>query len=176
MRHTILPFYIAALAAAVAAAQTPPGNVTQQAPSAQTSDTRAAQGDAAKQPRSTQRSHQSKSRPDSQASAKETRPDANYPSPSGQDSHPENSSHRTRLAGGESKPTNGTADNRGAKAADQSRPVRKLNERKAYTGSSGSKADPGTACSTARPTQNGGVDCGTTGNSATEGKLVTKPR
>jgi hypothetical protein len=68
----------------------------------------------------------------------------------------------------------GTVEQRGTKAANQSAPVRKLAKQKAYTGNSGSKQDPGTVCSTARPTPNGGVDCGTSGDSATLGKIVTK--
>jgi hypothetical protein len=44
-------------------------------------------------------------------------------------------------------------------------------KQKAYTGNTGKKADAGTACSSARATPNGGVDCGTSGNAATAGKV-----
>ena len=176
MRQTTLPLFLAAiLATAVATAQTPSGNSTQPSSSSQpqqANQPRAAQGDRAKPP---VRSQPKKTAASSQAAATETRPDARYPHPSGQDSQPDNSSRKTHVASANSKTGTGTAENRGAKAADQSRPVNKLSQRKTYTGNSGSKADPGTACSTARPTQEGGVDCGTTGNSATEGKYVTKP-
>jgi hypothetical protein len=65
-------------------------------------------------------------------------------------------------------------DRHGAKARDQAPPVKKLAQQKAYTGASGTKQDPGTVCSTARPTKDGGVDCGTSGSGATLGKIVTK--
>jgi hypothetical protein len=44
-------------------------------------------------------------------------------------------------------------------------------KQKAYTGNTGKKHDAGTACSSARPNPNGGVDCGTSGNAATAGKV-----
>jgi|KBSSwiStaDraftv2_1062776.scaffolds.fasta_scaffold10552_8 hypothetical protein len=44
-------------------------------------------------------------------------------------------------------------------------------KQKAYTGNTGKKQDAGTACSSARPKPNGGVDCGTSGNAATAGKV-----
>lgn len=44
-------------------------------------------------------------------------------------------------------------------------------KQKAYTGNRGKKHDAGTACSSARPNPNGGVDCGTSGNAATAGKV-----
>jgi uncharacterized glyoxalase superfamily metalloenzyme YdcJ len=170
MRQATVPIFIAgALATAVAAAQTaPPAPQAQQAPS------RSAQVQVPP-PAQDQGQDQSRKR-SAQSAATETRPDARYPRPAGQDSQPDNSSHKTRVAAADSKKGTGTANNRGPKASDQTRPVRKLAERKAYTGNSGSKADPSTACSTSRPTQDGGVNCGTSGNSATEGKVVTKPR
>jgi hypothetical protein len=224
MRQAILPLFVAAaMATAVAAAQTTPTDQpssSSQAPQTSSSDARGAQSNRAndarslpsqqsqrgrathksssdsqgpqmrssdtQQPSESNRANDARSLPSQQgegrsdpqqrsAQATETRPDAKYPHPSGQDSQPDNSSHTTRLATGDSKTGTGTADNRGPKTSDQSRPVRKLSERKTYTGSSGSKADPSTACSTARRTQDGGVDCGTSGNGATEGNTVTKP-
>jgi hypothetical protein len=56
----------------------------------------------------------------------------------------------------------------GAPKTQQGKPAEK---QKAYTGNSGKKKDAGTACSSARPTPNGGVDCGTGGNAATAGKV-----
>jgi len=56
----------------------------------------------------------------------------------------------------------------GAPKTQQGRPAEK---QKAYTGNTGKKKDAGTACSSARPTPNGGVDCGTSGNAATPGKV-----
>jgi hypothetical protein len=56
----------------------------------------------------------------------------------------------------------------GAPKTKQGKPAEK---QKAYTGNTGKKTDPGTACSSARPTPNGGVDCGTTGDAATAGKV-----
>jgi hypothetical protein len=56
----------------------------------------------------------------------------------------------------------------GAPKTKQAKPTEK---QKAYTGNTGKKNDPGTACSSARPTPNGGVDCGTTGDAATAGKV-----
>jgi hypothetical protein len=109
----------------------------------------------------------------------QSRPDAVYPHPSGQDS-PTNkqspSAKKPRSTTSQKRPETGTGtvEQRGTKAANQSAPVRKLAKQKAYTGNSGSKQDPGTVCSTARPTPNGGVDCGTSGDSATLGKIVTK--
>ncbi|MEA3178542.1 MAG: hypothetical protein QOI59_2065 [Gammaproteobacteria bacterium] len=61
-----------------------------------------------------------------------------------------------------------TPNTTGAPKTKQSKTVEK---RKAYTGNTGKKTDPGTACSSARPTANGGVDCGTGGDSATAGKV-----
>lgn len=129
------------------------------------------------QPQSQSRSQsQSRPRPESQSQA---RPDAVYPHPSGQDS-PNNKKSapgtNSGAVGSQQRPGVGvgTVEQRGAKAADQSAPVRKLAQQKTYTQKSGSKQDPGTACSTARPTPNGGVDCGTGGDSATLGKIVTK--
>ncbi len=183
MRHASLPFFLVAMSAAIAAAQTtpatPPSQVTP--PSSQTPAPRPSQPNSSE---SGKRSHSGQARSSSpqaqprsaQSAVTETRPDASYPHPSGQDSHPDQSAHTTRLAGAGSRKNNGTVENRGTKAADQSKQAHHLAERKAYTGASGSKADPGTACTTARPTRDGGIDCGTTGDSSTMGKVVTKPR
>lgn len=191
MRQLTLPIFIAAaLAAAVASAQTatsepkathpPTSGAHVQSPSpAEKSDQASAQRPSQGQQQSQARQHsQAQShtpKQSAQSATTETRPDANYPQPSGQDSQPDNSSHKTRVATADSKRGTGTANHRGSKEADQNREVRKLSERKAYTGNSGSKADTSTACSTARPTAEGGVNCGTSGNSATEGTIVTKP-
>ena len=195
MRPMTLPLFTAiALAGGMAAAQTATSE-----PQAQQSPTRGAQvqspspvqapqpqrSDRAQARRGGQARHQSQAGDPSQAqsdkqpahsAATETRPDAKYAHPSGQDSQSDNSSHKTRVATADSTRGTGTANNRGPKESDQNRQVRKLSERKAYTGSSGSKADTSTACSTARPAADGGVNCGTSGNSATEGQTVTKPR
>ena len=61
-----------------------------------------------------------------------------------------------------------TPNTTGAPKTQQGKPAEK---QKAYTGNTGKKKDAGTACSSARPTPNGGVDCGTSGNSATAGKV-----
>jgi hypothetical protein len=111
------------------------------------------------------------------ASQSQSRPDAKYPHPSGQDS-PTNKKSPTSSTTPPTTSTKqgvGTVEKRGTKARDETPRVRKLANQKGYTGATGSKADPGTACSTARPTKNGGVDCGTSGDSATLGRVVTKP-
>jgi hypothetical protein len=69
----------------------------------------------------------------------------------------------------------------GAKAAPGATPTttgapktaqsKTVNKQKAYTGNTGKKSDPGTACSSARPAANGGMDCGTGGDAATTGKV-----
>jgi hypothetical protein len=116
-----------------------------------------------------------RSKPDTAAqSATETRPDAKYPHPSGQDSQPDNSSHKTKLAAAGSRKDKESGQDQ-TPDASRSKQAAQLGKRKSYTGNTGSKANFGTACSTARPTVDGGVDCGTSGNSATEGKIVTKP-
>lgn len=206
MRQTLYPLVLAtAMAAAMAVAQTPPttpppqaqpqtGPATTQAqPRPQMQPEMQAQAKRKQSPRDQQTSTDQQTARDQQSatdqqtatdqaqsrtaqSPAETRPDARYPQPSGQDSRPDKSSHTTKLAEAQSNRGNGTVENRGAKTADQSKQVKKLAKNKTYTGRSGSKADTGTACSTARPTKNGGVDCGTTGDSATLGKTVTKPR
>jgi hypothetical protein len=92
----------------------------------------------------------------------ERRRDAVYPHPSGQDSNPST-----------------TAVPKAAPPPDPSRTVRKSpaarnSQNESYTGANGKKPDASTACSTARPAKDGGVDCGTRGNGATPGKKVTK--
>jgi hypothetical protein len=62
-------------------------------------------------------------------------------------------------------------DPRGTRTSDQSAVSQAAAKQKVYKGNTGKKADPGTACSTARPTNNGGVDCGTGGKGATPGKV-----
>jgi hypothetical protein len=106
--------------------------------------------------------------------ATETRPDAKYPHPSGQDSQPDHSSGKTKVAAVGSKKDKESGQDQNPKATGRSSQVDHLAKQKAYTGNSGSKGDPGTACSTARQTADGGLDCGTGGNSATMGKIVTK--
>ena len=61
-----------------------------------------------------------------------------------------------------------TPSTTGAPKTQQGKPTEK---QKAYTGNKGKKSDAGTACSSARPNPNGGVDCGTSGNAATAGKV-----
>jgi len=67
-----------------------------------------------------------------------------------------------------SQPTAPSAkpDTTGAPKTAQGKSTEK---QKAYTGNTGKKKDAGTACSSARPSPNGGVDCGTSGNAATTG-------
>jgi hypothetical protein len=101
-------------------------------------------------------------------SSSQTRPDAQYPNPSGQDSKP-NQTPPKKATG--SAPDKGTVEQRGSRTKDQSSASQKTAKRKTYQGNTGKKADPGTACSTARPTNNGGVDCGTGGEGATPGKV-----
>lgn len=108
-------------------------------------------------------------------SATETRPAAKYAHPAGQDSQPDNSSGKTVLAAPGSGKDAASGQER-APGTGQSKQAAELARRKTYTQQSGAKANPSTACSTARPTVNGEVDCGTSGNSATLGKVVTKPR
>jgi hypothetical protein len=108
-------------------------------------------------------------------SATETRPDARYPHPSGQDSAPDRSPRTTKLAAAGSGKDKEAGRDQTREATPHSKQEAQLTKRKTYTGNTGSKADPGTACTTARPTVDGGVDCGTSGNSATLGKIVTKP-
>jgi hypothetical protein len=67
-----------------------------------------------------------------------------------------------------SQPSTVAPTTTGAPKTDQGKPAEK---QKAYTGNTGKKKDAGTACSSARPNANGGVDCGTGGNSATTGKV-----
>jgi hypothetical protein len=113
----------------------------------------------------------------SETNTSQTRPDANYAHPSGQDSHAGNKPKSTKLASANSKKgTGATVENRGTKTADQSKSVQELSNRNGYGGAGGRNRDPGTACSTARPTKDRGVDCGLSGDSATLGKVVTKPR
>lgn len=123
-------------------------------------------------PDSRAQSHASAS---SAQSVTETRPNARYPHPSGQDSQPDNAPRNTRMAAGGSKKAAQSGHDQTRQATRQSKQAAGLGKQKSYTGNSGSKADPGTACTTARPTVDGGVDCGTSGNSATMGKIVTKP-
>jgi hypothetical protein len=109
-----------------------------------------------------------------------TSPDAVYAKPSGQDSQPNKAPplKKQRAVATQKKAPSastgtGTVESRGAKAADQSAAVRKVAKQKSYSGNSGKKPDPGTACSTARPTPNGGLDCGMSGDSATPRALHT---
>jgi hypothetical protein len=100
----------------------------------------------------------------------QTRPDATYPNPSGQDSQPKPAN--PRAAGSkQAAPKPGTVESRSPTTSSQSPPARSVAKQKQYQGNTGKKADPGTACSTARPTRNGGVDCGTGGQGATPGKV-----
>jgi hypothetical protein len=71
----------------------------------------------------------------------------------------------------EQRPDTGNPENRGTRTQDQSAPAQNAAKQKAYKGKTGAKRDPGTACSTARPTPNGGVDCGTGGKGAKPEKV-----
>ena len=113
--------------------------------------------------------------PSPQQSATEIRPSASYPHPSGQDSQPDHAPRTTKLAAVGSKTDRESGKDQSAAATDNSQQVNRLARKKSYSGRSGPKSDPGTACSTARPTSDGGVDCGMSGNSATNGHIVTKP-
>jgi hypothetical protein len=95
------------------------------------------------------------------------------PSRRRQDSQPAKAPVRPKKATG-SAPGNGNAESRGTRTSDQSAASQGVAKQKAYKGNTGKKADPGTACSTARPTNNGGVDCGTGGKGATPGKVPKK--
>jgi hypothetical protein len=119
-----------------------------------------AQNSAATQP--------SQSAPTTSAATPQTRPDAKYPNPSGQDSQPSQTAPKKSNRTGN---TNGTVEPRGSKTKDQSAASQGVAKQKSYTGNSGKKSDPGTACSSARPTANGGVDCGVGGNAATTGRI-----
>jgi len=55
--------------------------------------------------------------------------------------------------------------------APKTKQAKAVEKEKAYNGNKGKKRDPGTACSSARPTPNGGVDCGTKGDAATSGQV-----
>jgi cytoskeletal protein RodZ len=98
----------------------------------------------------------------------QARPDAKYPNPSGQDSQPSKTAPKQATG---SLPDNGTVESRGSKTANQSKQAQGVVKQGGYKGNTGKKGDPGTACSTARPTPNGGVDCGTGGSGATPGKV-----
>jgi hypothetical protein len=113
--------------------------------------------------------------PKSTHSATTMRPDARYPHPSGQDSPAANSSGQTKVPAPGSKQDMAGHD-RNPTASGRSKQTEPLAEQKTYTGNSGAKANLGTMCTTARPTADGGVDCGMSGNSATSGKTVTKSR
>jgi hypothetical protein len=102
-------------------------------------------------------------------SQSQTRPDATYPNPSGQDSQPKPAN--PPAAGSKQGAKPGTVESRGAQTSKQSAGAQGVAKQKAYQGNTGKKSDAGTACSTARPTANGGVDCGTSGEGATPGKV-----
>jgi hypothetical protein len=104
----------------------------------------------------------------SPAQGSQQRPDAKYPHPSGQDSQPSTTAPK-RASG--SAPDKGDPELRGSRIENQPAPVRETAKQGVYQGKQGKKTDPGTACSTARPRPNGGVDCGTSGNGATPGKI-----
>ena len=107
-----------------------------------------------------------------QSATTEKRPDAVYPKPSGQDSQPTNSANRPSKAS--KRATHTTAPvlaHSGSKAAS---PNQGKSTAAPYTGAAGKRSNPGTACSTARVTQSGALDCGTGGDGATAGKIVTK--
>lgn len=96
--------------------------------------------------------------------------DANYPKPSGQDSQPNNkpSPPKKSMTSGSSQ---GNPEARGSRTADQSAAAQRAVRQPMSRHNIAKKPDPGTACSTARPTKNGGVDCGMGGEGATPGKV-----
>jgi hypothetical protein len=79
---------------------------------------------------------------------------------------PPTSTQVTQPASAPPKAPSATPDSTGAPKTSSGKTEEK---RKAYTGNTGKKKDAGTACSSARPSANGGVDCGTSGNAATTG-------
>jgi hypothetical protein len=95
----------------------------------------------------------------------QSRPDAQYANPSGQDSKP------SKTTVPKAAPPAGSVEQRGTQTSQQSKPVQPSAKQKSYQGNVGKKGDVGTACSTARPTPQGGVDCGTGGEGATPGKV-----
>ncbi len=97
----------------------------------------------------------------------EPRPDAKYPKPSGQDSQPHTTTPKRATPSGQTK---GDPEGRGSQTAKQSSQVQQVTKRGTYRGDQGKKKDPGTACSNARSTPNGGLDCGLSGEGATPGK------
>lgn len=107
------------------------------------------------------------STPNASAATPRTRPDARYPNPSGQDSRPSQTPPHKSVRNGNTK---GTVESRSSKTSAQSSASQPVAKQKSYTGNTGKKSDPGTACSSARPTANGGVDCGVSGNAATTGR------
>ena len=115
-------------------------------------------------------------RASSSASAKsgdqqEVRPDARYAKPSGQDSRP-SVTKVPKAAPPSPRPKDPTSQNP-AQSQNAAGPPTQGGSR-AYTGATGRKADPSTACSTARTTKDGRLDCGTGGDAATTGRIVKK--
>jgi hypothetical protein len=106
----------------------------------------------------------------SSSATAQPRPDAKYPNPSGQDSQPSKAPVAPKKATG-SAPGNGNVESRGSRTSDQPAASQGVAKQKVYKGNTGKKTDPGTACSTARPNNKGGLDCGTGGNGATPGKV-----
>ncbi|MDB6090892.1 MAG: hypothetical protein JWN85_3676 [Gammaproteobacteria bacterium] len=101
-----------------------------------------------------------------------SRPDAVYPKRSGHDAKTDKAPPQTRQPGNNPSASVGT-EPPNVRAVNETPPVRKLARQKTYKGNTGKKVDPGTACSTARPTPNGGLDCGMSGTSATPRGLNT---
>jgi hypothetical protein len=100
-----------------------------------------------------------------------SRNDALYPKPSGQDSSPNPSPPSSHSPAAQQQQANKAPRSKQAASGTQSSNPGKS---ASYTGATGKKSDPGTACSTARRTADGRLDCGTGGNGATAGKIVTK--
>jgi hypothetical protein len=128
--------------------------------------------------------------PSRTAAAQHARPETRYPIPAAQDgpsdkaqaqdsqtgdsqSNPSNHRHKKlpKKTTASSATSNGTVEQRGTRSSDQAKPSQDTAKHKYYKGNTGKKPDAGTACSTARPTPNGGVDCGTGGNGATPGNV-----
>ncbi len=101
---------------------------------------------------------------------KEKRPDAAYPERSGQHSEPNKPIHSKAPSTASKTPSPASS----RQAARGNRGPHAEAKAGVYTGATGKKPDPGTACSTARVTPAGALDCGTGGDGATAGKIVTK--
>jgi hypothetical protein len=75
------------------------------------------------------------------------------------------------------KPTPESSSGQSHKKTDGAKKARSTARHgQTYTGATGKKPNSSTICATPRTTQSGQVDCGVTGDAATNGHIVTKPR